>query len=255
MASSFGEYFQQACTDESVMTPYIRNHHDTSGYCSVKLYNSMKNTNVISRIRNAFVEAINKEKLLPKAVIVVLDDDLLKVANHMGSGLSKLIVPWLSWLASELHRIAVAYKEKLPAQARKLRYPQFLWILAVFHDSSETRNEYRKSYNVMLESVLQKYKDMQSLPLLMWDKNNKSNYIGINLSSKGKERYWMAVNDAFQSWDKQQMCIAHGKGHNTSYHRKTKTFVPKYKKNFNRFHWNALNQKSRLPRPPPLPYD
>ena len=125
MAGSFTEYFRQINQDNDMDPQYIRNHYDTAGYCSAKLYNTMKNRNVISRVRNAFVEAINKEKLLPKAVLVVLDDDLLKVANHMSSGLSKLIIPWLSWLASELHKLTLAHKEKLPPKARKLKTHTF----------------------------------------------------------------------------------------------------------------------------------
>ena len=57
---------------------------------------------------------IKKEVLLPKAVIIILEGDLLQAANHYDKGLSKLLAPWVHWIMTEIHRATTAYKEKLP---------------------------------------------------------------------------------------------------------------------------------------------
>ena len=65
MSKSFGPYFQdiyQASENQG----YIRAHMDVVGLCSGSTSHSLKGRNVISFVRNNFVEAINKYTLMPE---------------------------------------------------------------------------------------------------------------------------------------------------------------------------------------------
>ena len=159
----------------------------------------------MGRIKNNFVEVINQQILLPKIVIVVLEDDLLNAINHYKTGASLAIEPCLDWIMSELHDITVTYKQKLPTKSRKFRYPQFLWISAIHHDGFNNGNSYREKFNRCLMEVSSKYREMHVLHLVAWDPRQKGYMSNGSLTGKGLQKYWDAVNDAFQAWDKHQM--------------------------------------------------
>ena len=57
-------------------TYYLKQNFEVVCYCSSK-YND-KNQNVISRLQITMAAAINKEKHLPKFIIVLLDDELIR---------------------------------------------------------------------------------------------------------------------------------------------------------------------------------
>ena len=107
----------------------------------------MTNRNILSRMQNSLAAAINKEVLLPKAIIIVLEDDLLKIANHFKAGADKILEPWIQWITKEFHRSIVAYKEKLPSKARKFKYPTILWVPAMIHEALDTTNYYKERHN------------------------------------------------------------------------------------------------------------
>ena len=84
MSNLFGQYFQDIY-NTSPRKGYTRTHYDVAGFCKGNLG---LNGNIISRIRNAIAEGITKQKLLPRAILIVLDDDILDAIDHYDTGLS-----------------------------------------------------------------------------------------------------------------------------------------------------------------------
>ena len=167
----------------------------------------MKHSNLISKVRNALVQGINEQTLLPKAVIIVLDDDLITSGNHFTDGISQLIGNITNWLAVELHRVLLTHKENLPTKARKFKYPHILWIAAVHHvNFGEQKNLFRKKFNTCLHSVTGLYREMDILMLHTWDPKDFSS-VGRdgNFTASGLTRYWRALDAAFQKWDRDQL--------------------------------------------------
>ena len=116
------------------------------------------------------VEAINAQALLPKYIIVILEADLIKVANHHSDGISQMLSQWVDWVANEYHRIIVSHKEKLPTKSRKFKYPQILWIATVHHNYfSSLENNNRKKFNTCLFSIAEMYREVSVLMLHTWD--------------------------------------------------------------------------------------
>ena len=68
------EYFLQR--DHKSYNGYSKEHYETLGFPSSK-YASM-DQNIISRIRNKFAKTVSDEKILPKLVVIVPDDDLIR---------------------------------------------------------------------------------------------------------------------------------------------------------------------------------
>ena len=80
---------------------------------------------MIGHVRNNLVSAINDYTLLLKFIIVMLEGDLLRAINHFKDAATVAYGPVILWLVSELHRIIVAHKEKLPTKARKFKFPKY----------------------------------------------------------------------------------------------------------------------------------
>ena len=206
MTKGFGPYFQDIY-GENGKTGYVRTHYDTAGLCTGSERHSLKGRNVIGHVRNNFVEAINEYTLLPKVVVVVLDNDIVKSTNHYETGAALAMGPQIDWLATELHRITTAHKERLPTRARKFRYPQFLWVTAIKHDKFSD-NEFREKFNDGVVSVAALHREMHVLKLHSWDPMDRNAVSKRRLNAIGQARYWECVNDAFQAWDKEQMRLA-----------------------------------------------
>ena len=244
MAKTFGPYFQDIHHEDQT-TGFMHNHYDILGFCSGSLTRDMKNRNIMGRVHNNLVAAINQHTLLPKVVLLVFENDWLRSINHQCKGISTILYKCLHWLANEIKRLTVAYKEKLPTKSRKFKYPHFMLVPAVYHDQFGIENIYHEKFNDCLQDVLEDFREMSSLELHTWDRSDFST-CGENgqLTSHGNKKYWIAVNDAYQAWDKQNM---------KQYQQKQKK--PSEKNPTDKYHWVAPsfrndNFRKALPKPP-----
>ena len=117
---------------------------------------SSVNENMISRIRNSFVAGLNQKcaaGLLPKYVLVVLDDDLITFLDFKEEGVATLLGTWIEWLCTELLSLVDKRKSQLPAKSVKENQPFFYWVAAPTHNYiSRERNALRVKFNLSLES-------------------------------------------------------------------------------------------------------
>ena len=247
MTKTYGPYFQDIYNTEGE-EGYIRTHYDATGFYHASLTKDFRKRGdtLMAELKKNFIEAINEHVLLPKAVIIVLEEDLIKAANHFKKGAGIVYQTAVDWLFTELHRISVSYKEKLPSKARKFRNPQFLWVAATYHDRYGNGNFYREKFNTALKNAAAKYREMQILHLHSWDQKDESKFCNGKLTADGFSKYWIALNDAFQAWDKEQMRLQQVK---------TSKFKTWHQKNNDRFHWSASAGKTKgnrffLPKPP-----
>ena len=239
MLKSFGPSFQKIYEAED-RQGYIRQHYDITGACSGSLSVSLMKRNVISRLLNNYIELINDQVLLPKAVVVVIEGDLLDSLNHYKTGAADGITPCTNWLTSEFHRVTVAHKEKLNSKSRKFCYPYLLFTAAVYHDGFRNGNAYREKFNDCLKTATQKLRGVSTFYLHSWNGKDLSSVSHGTLNAKGCDRYWETFNDTFQAWDK---ALMRSQQFNTSQHF-CSTSQPNYQSKgrcnshpYDRFHW------------------
>ena len=247
MAKSFAQYFQNAFGDNGKMG-YIKAHYDTVGYCQGQT--KAINNNILSRMRNALVMAINKEIILPKVILVILENDILNAVNHYNPGISLLCGKVMEWLANQFHRIITAHKERLPSKSRKFKYPSILLVSAPNHINLPNINELRDKFNTALMNICSMYREMAVLTI-KWDVNNKA-LVGSNgkYTATGMAAFWMSINDAFQEWDREQMRLSHLPNPTTTDRKQSK--VVKFREQIastQRFTWKPERTKFKLPAP------
>ena len=200
-------------------------------------------------IRSNYIEAINKHTLLPKWVMIIMENDLIKATNHYKSGATLALGPQLDWLANEIHRLTSSQKERLPTKSRKFKYPQILWIPAIYHDDLRD-NEYREKFNDSLNAVVSMHREMKVLKLHTWDPMDRPCVTKKKMNAHGLSKYWDALSDAFQAWDKEQMRTAHALTYSKKIPQRTQQEPYKERNNrYNdRFHWRAPKQEEASPR-------
>ena len=66
---------------------YIKTHYDISTLADHPNLN-IGSDNILLRIKDCVITAINEEILLPKAMIIILDDDLMDAIDHYDYGIT-----------------------------------------------------------------------------------------------------------------------------------------------------------------------
>ena len=123
-------------------------------------------------------------------MLIVLDSDLVHNMNHDNFGIMHMLSTSIMWLASELHKITLAYKEKLPKKSKKSDYPMFLWVSAPLHKNFSDNNLHQK-FNTCLDKVVDTFSNMKMIRMKKeWEFDDPSIFRLGKFSSEGLDRYW-----------------------------------------------------------------
>ena len=181
-----------------------------------------------------------EEKLFPKFILVILDDDLTKLVN-LGFGFSDTMGRIIHKLIIEHERVIESHKENLPKRARKPTYPQIIWIQAPLHINFPNIAA-RVKYNKALETIVKHHDNVHTLQLHKgWDNKEHSlyDYETRRFTSLGLATYWNAVDKTAKYID-------------TIFLKKQQFKKTALK---DRFHWDNRNNSQEdvqrvLPKPP-----
>ena len=203
MVQSFEQHFKSAFNKDN-KTDYIRTHYDVDGFCS-QLIKSKFTGNILMRLNDELVRAINKHCLLPKAILIVLDDNMLDDIDHYDIRISIALGRYIEWLTNQFHRVITLHKDRMKSKSRKYKYPTFLWALIPKHDIYGHYNEFKGKFNNTVVKACRNFREMSTLHLAAWDEHNLEYFSEGKLSPIGLSAYWHVINKAFEEWDKCQM--------------------------------------------------
>ena len=177
---------------------FLTEHYEVKVFCNSKF--SSATTNLLVCLQNTFVAAINKNKLLPKYIILVLDDDLIKYLNFSGPSVSQLLGNWLEWLTKQFTQAVYNRKKVLPTKAKNSTSPCIYWCLAPGHSCfSLSNNELCKKHNLCLETLLRGRSDMWVIKMKdHWNFQDSTLVKSDSISESGLYAYWGGVDAAFK---------------------------------------------------------
>ena len=190
MATTYIKFFK-----ENETSLFTKNNFEVTPYCKSKYENS--ETNMLNRLRSAFVDGINEKCKLPRFVVLVLDDDLIEFLRYEDQGISSLIGSWVEWIAKKLIALKDLAKSSLPGKATKDGYPQFYWVAPPHHRNFYNNFARTKLTNV-LESVFKTQNDMRVIRMKeKWDYENLElvDKKGI-ITDEGYYTYWESIDAA-----------------------------------------------------------
>ena len=161
--------------------------------------------NVLSRIHNTFVEAINNRILFPKIILVVLDNDMVKKVTGTRIITEKIINDSMKYLIQETHELITDVRKQLPQKAKKFKYPSVIWMTPPTH-MNLTDNTKREQLSKSIETLVMRYNEMRFMrPISPWDFNTANlapaTASGYKFSGRGLVKYWQSINKAVQYWN------------------------------------------------------
>ena len=188
-ASTYRNFFKNA-----EFPSHIKENFNIDIFCQSKYENSDRN--MLNRIRNSFIQGINKCSHLPKLIVLVLDDDIIEYIDYEGQGLSTLIGMCVEWLCKEFEYLVKLAKKALPAKAVRDGYPQIYWVAPPHHKFLD--NHLRTKMTNVLEVALKDFKDIRLIRMKeKWNYNNDEmvNSYG-QFTEYGWCTYWSSVDAA-----------------------------------------------------------
>ena len=161
---------------------------------NVKVFNSNQfslTMNVTARLHNNFIRAINENQIFPKAIVFVLDGDLIKTIKFNNYGISEILGQIMKNLMVGIHRVILAQKEKLPPKSKIYDYPTILWTLTPQHINFPG-NWDNKSHklNNCIESLVSLFPEMAVLKMKkIWEYNNAQLFDNGRYTASGLSVY------------------------------------------------------------------
>ena len=193
MAQTYGRHFQQNESREF----FMKQNFNVFMY---DRFNLESGSNILSRLRNSLIDAMNDRIILPKLIIIVPDYDIVRELKHERYGISMALGKILDHIVNEMKRLIEARKDQLGPKSKKFGYPHVLWIEPPLHKNF-TKNDYRRKFNENLESILKLHTGVSYLKLKdRWDYKRDQLSVGNKITGEGLNCYWEAIDGAIKYW-------------------------------------------------------
>ena len=192
---------EQAAKHERPL-PYLLNNYQVSAHYEHPL-SSTRNT--LSRFYNSFVKALNqKNKHLPRMIIVVPDWDILKFIDHYSYGITNLSGKCLDWLLRNMERAIESRKEQLRrrrAGAVQPNEPKIIWVTMINRPQPQKILAVRRKFNSTLENLLvnRRYHYILDISDTVLEGHNFT-YNNL-LNTRGEQVFWSEIDDKIEKFD------------------------------------------------------
>ena len=216
---------------------YMMEHFEVIGFNNNKELSYDVNT--ISRMRNNLVGAVHDQKLLPKYVVVVLDDDIIQFARRRitkGNDWSTIFSRIVRYLMCQFDRVIATHKEHLPMKCKRDDEPKFIWIKPPTN-TNFSNNTMHNHFSEALSHNAQYYDAHYSLPMKkLWDYSDTAlfNNSDRKFTAVGYKTYWESVNKTVKYTDTLYMKKEARKKEKPKHEKKPE----KKPRRNNKFHWN-----------------
>lgn len=189
-------YLQQIQQEhDSGRENYLHDHYDTYVF-----YPMFTETNVLTMVRNCFVEALNRRLKLPNAVIILTSDQIIiEDPLYLPSEVDRK----LKWILRELDCAIKIRKSSLPLKAYKFGEPRIMWVRAFQNTRANyISNELLLKFNNMLRKTCMA-KAIYTIPT---NKYNNSparcfDYDGKTQIKEGFELLWLDIIQGLKKHD------------------------------------------------------
>ena len=187
--------------DENKEPYYLMSHFKVYDFTATRFSSSMNN--ILSQIRGLLIKAIQEQRLLPKAILMVLDDNIIKqygITNNWRENFQHIIY----FLLLEIDRNIKNYKAQLPTKCKEEYFPHIIWMLPPCHKFFANNRSHQLFCNVM-ESEVENFTSMCCLRLKkIWDENEGAFFLQEQrrYTPEGLHAYWLAIDASIKFWHK-----------------------------------------------------
>ena len=155
--------------------------------------------NPLSRVYNNLVSAMKKQATLPKLMVIVLEDDIIRYANYNDFGVTALYGRVIDYLASQIRQAVDVFKHRiLPKKAIRHDWPQIVWIAPTQHENYHgSQNTLRKKFGAELDNQLRAQPYMHVINLSQLWRTNDQNLVdkfSHDMTPIGYATFWQDVD-------------------------------------------------------------
>ena len=198
------QHYKNLKQDDGTPTTYAYLNFEVRAYLTSQ--HTMNTRNILSRLRNGLVTALNEHAVLPKVIVMVPDDDIInQVKDDPNTNLSFYYERLMSGLCNLLNKSVDCYKDMIPLKAKRETIPHFLWIAPPQHCYfSEDNKSRREIFSNAVNVAVAAQKNMTMLKLVkFWDMDNSNLFLKdqYRYTSEGLTLYWRGVDAAIRFWN------------------------------------------------------
>ena len=171
-------------------------------FCADKFTSHIRN--VLARITNTLITAINAKTVLPKMLVMVLEDDVIKYLEHDDYGATEMYGKVITYIEKEIQDALFKFKSFIPQKAKRPGRPQIVWICPSIH-KNYGRNTLRKKFGGQLELLLRGKPFTTVLKLKqVWNTDNDNLVAPHNkqLTRDGEYALWKAIDRSISFADR-----------------------------------------------------
>ena len=218
---------------------------------------SSRNPDPIARVRNSLIQAWETFKCIPKIIIVVPENDIIKgVKTSSSSAAFTQYMKSIEWIADEHVKIIDFFKKYCTGKQLKNRryWPFYLWIAASIHSRYEDYSK-RIRFNRALDDTSKIHPRMTVLkPVQQWDSEDASLVSNIDrlLTGNGWNAFWTAVDCAVSYFDSKVIPnIIENKTRN-QFHYRSNSNSNRRSSEAHPHRRSSEHHQRKLPTPPPV---
>ena len=244
--------------------PYLYDHYNPSAW-----YLSQVSTlkPMVVYFCNAFIKAMNEEKLLHKYVIMIMDKDVLNLLPTYKFGVKQVLRKELAWLIRQITRNLESRHDNLNTVRTGSLLPEYtkiFWVKMLAQPMSHNPDlikilKLRCKLNETLEELLLKESNMHIITLSSVVEDNRFTLEG-DLTKSGRIQFWAEVNYHLKRFDFKEDDLLPKKFRGSD--QSTRNFGMAHCR-CDRYHWHDRSsdgdrfspsqqpQQRQMPTPPP----
>ena len=195
---SFDDYYRKTTPSMESNKTYTFINFEVRDFLSSNY--SSHNRSPTGCFLNNLIRALNEHNTLPKLIVMIMDDNLIRDIQEQFSQKVKYLP---AWLLHECNKAIEIYKDYLPVKAKNEWVPHLLWMAPSQHKNF-TNNHKRAITSEFLVEEVKFYKNMSALHMVkIWEEDNSNLYLTNchRFTSEGLIKYWLSIDSAIRYWN------------------------------------------------------
>ena len=187
---------------------YIHNYFNVT--CYTPNPNSMLR-NIMTRFANTLIKASNDTLKLPRFIVVIPDDNIMKPLRYKKEDFKELVHESLSWIIRQMFRTIKAKKDFLRRRKPGVILagePKTVWVKMIDRINGRSKAlAMRNKYNLELEKALDG-KEQHYILDVSAEMEEPGFFDQFNqLNDFGKTNYWIEIDKQLELFDKHRILL------------------------------------------------
>ena len=171
--------------------------------------------NMMARLVNCFIKALNDNTILPRFVLLVPEVDLLSYFSRNGMAAEKefehVCKIGLKWIIEQLDRAIEIKKEELKKRhvgSITSNEPKIIWVSTINRpEDLPIEKSSKDTYNAILENLI--FDRNGHFILKVDQKLNDGEYFDAlnSLNARGQKRFWQSIDDSLERFDYRRITL------------------------------------------------